>query len=69
MTKIFVILVIAAIIESIGVAFLSAGLKEINGAKQITVSEITRVIKVERRMGKSFLASRWRPCFSDACFT
>ncbi len=44
MTKIFIVLIVAAIIESIGIAVLSAGLKEINGAKQITVSEITRVI-------------------------
>jgi len=45
MTKIILILVIAAIIESIGVAYLSSGLKEVGGAREISVSEIARVIK------------------------
>jgi drug/metabolite transporter (DMT)-like permease len=45
MTKILTILVIAAIIESIGVALLARGLKEIHGATEITVSDICRVIK------------------------
>lgn len=44
MTKIIVILIVAAIVESIGVAFLSSGLKEIRGAQQITVRELSRVI-------------------------
>ncbi|HEX3718753.1 MAG TPA: EamA family transporter [Verrucomicrobiae bacterium] len=45
MTKIITILIIAAIIESIGVALLARGLKEVKGAKEITVSEIARVLK------------------------
>ena len=45
MAKLFIILIVAAIIESVGVAFLSGGLKEIHGASSITVSEILRVIK------------------------
>ncbi len=45
MAKLFVVLLVAAIFESVGVAFLSGGLKEINGATQISVSEIARVIK------------------------
>ncbi|HEX4119935.1 MAG TPA: hypothetical protein VH619_04845 [Verrucomicrobiae bacterium] len=45
MTKIIIILIIAAIIESIGVTLLGRGLKEIKGAKEITVSEIVRVVK------------------------
>ena len=45
MAKIFIILVIAAIVESIGVAFLSGGLKEIQGVREVTVSEVLRVAK------------------------
>ncbi len=45
MAKLFIILIVAAIIESVGVAFLSGGLKEVHGASSITVSEILRVIK------------------------
>jgi len=40
MARIILILVIAAIVESIGVAFLSGGLKEINGVKEVTASEM-----------------------------
>jgi len=45
MAKILIILVIAAIIESVGITYLAGGLKEIHGAKEITVSEIARVLK------------------------
>ena len=45
MAKIFLILVIAAIVESIGVAFLSGGLKEIEGVKHVTAREVLRVAK------------------------
>jgi len=44
MVKIFVILIVAAIIESIGVAFLAGGLKELHGIKTISAGEIARVI-------------------------
>jgi uncharacterized membrane protein len=46
MTKILVVLIVAAIIESVGVAFLSGGLKEIGGAREISAVEIARVVKV-----------------------
>ena len=52
MTKIILILIVAAIIESIGVAFLSGGFKEVGGAREITVSEIARVIKNGATNGK-----------------
>jgi hypothetical protein len=45
MTKFILILVVAAIIESIGVALLSWGLKDVQGVREITVSEIVRVAK------------------------
>jgi drug/metabolite transporter (DMT)-like permease len=45
MTKIFIVLIIAAIIESIGVALLSGGLKQIGSAREISPVEIARVIK------------------------
>jgi len=44
MLKIFIILVVAAIIESIGVVFLSAGLRELNGMKHVSFGELGRVI-------------------------
>lgn len=45
MTKLVIILVAAAIIESIGVALLGWGLKDIQGVREVSVSEIVRVIK------------------------
>jgi drug/metabolite transporter (DMT)-like permease len=45
MAKILLILIVASIVESIGIAFLSGGLKEIHGATEISASEIVRVIK------------------------
>jgi drug/metabolite transporter (DMT)-like permease len=45
MTKFVVVLVAAAIIESIGVALLSWGLKDVQGVRKINVSEIVRVVK------------------------
>jgi uncharacterized membrane protein len=44
MTKIIVILIVAAIIESVGIAILKGGLNEVSGAKEITAGEIVRVI-------------------------
>lgn len=52
MTKIIVILIIAAVIESVGIAFLGGGLKEISGAREITPGEIARVIKSGATNGK-----------------
>jgi drug/metabolite transporter (DMT)-like permease len=45
MAKILFILIVAAIIESVGVAVLAKGLKQVHGAHQITASEICRVVK------------------------
>jgi drug/metabolite transporter (DMT)-like permease len=45
MAKIILILVVAAIIESVGVVYLSGGLKEVQGVREITVSEIMRVAR------------------------
>ncbi len=45
MAKLFLILIVAAVIESIGVALLSWGLKDVQGVREITVSEIARVAK------------------------
>ena len=44
MTKIIVILIVASIIESIGIAVLKGGLNEVRGATAITPREIGRVI-------------------------
>jgi drug/metabolite transporter (DMT)-like permease len=55
MAKIFLILVIAAVVESIGVAFLSGGLKEIAGVKEVTAGEMLRVAKSGVSNGKILL--------------
>ena len=44
MVKIFTILIVAAIIESVGVAFLAGGLKELHGIKTVSFGEIGRII-------------------------
>lgn len=50
--KLFTILIIAAIIESVGVAFLAGGLKELSGIKAINISEIGRMIVEVATNGK-----------------
>jgi drug/metabolite transporter (DMT)-like permease len=45
MARFAIILVVAAIVESIGVALLSWGLKDLQGVRQVSVSEIVRVAK------------------------
>lgn len=44
MFKLFTILIVAAIIESVGVAFLAGGLKELSGFKTISIPEIGRIL-------------------------
>jgi drug/metabolite transporter (DMT)-like permease len=59
MAKIFVILIIASIIESIGIAILSGGLKDLNksgvASDKITVSSIAHLIKAGVTNGKILL--------------
>ena len=45
MTKIIIILIVAAVIESVGVILLTRGLKDVQGWREHTVSEIVRVAK------------------------
>ena len=45
MTKVLLILIIALILEAVGVVFLSAGLKEIGEVKSINVPEIGRLVR------------------------
>jgi drug/metabolite transporter (DMT)-like permease len=52
MTKIIIILVVAAVIESVGIAILKGGLNEIGGATEITAGEIARLIKTGATNGK-----------------
>ena len=52
MAKIIVILLVAAIIESVGVAYLKWGLDDIHGVREITISEITRVARSGVTNGK-----------------
>jgi uncharacterized membrane protein len=44
MAKILLILIVASIIETVGVTYLAKGLKEIHGAEAISANEIIRVI-------------------------
>jgi uncharacterized membrane protein len=44
-TKVILILLVALVLEAVGVVFLSAGLKEIGEVKSITVTEIGRAVK------------------------
>ena len=44
MTKLVVILMAGLILEAIGVVFLSAGLKDVDGIKAINTAEIARVV-------------------------
>jgi drug/metabolite transporter (DMT)-like permease len=66
MAKIILILVIAAMVESVGVAFLSGGLKEVQGVKEITVSEILRVAKSGMTNGKILLGVALEAAFFGA---
>jgi drug/metabolite transporter (DMT)-like permease len=66
MLKIFIILVAAAIIESVGVAFLSGGLKEINGATEISASELIRVVRDGATNGKILLGIALEAVFFGA---
>ena len=52
MAKFVIVLVVAAIIESVGVIILTRGLKEVQGVKEITVSEIARVARSVISNGK-----------------
>jgi len=45
MAKFVVVLLVAALIESVGVALLKWGLDDLQGVREITVSEIVRVVK------------------------
>ena len=66
MLKIFAILIVAALIESVGVAFLSGGLKEIGGAHEITAAEIFRVVKAGATNGKMILGIALEAVFFGA---
>ena len=44
MTKILIILILALVVEAVGVVFLSKGLKQIGEAQTISVREISRII-------------------------
>src|SRR5580658_1085575 len=52
MARILLVLVVAAIIESAGIIVLTKGLQELQGVRQITVSEIARVARSVLTNGK-----------------
>ena len=45
MTKVLLILLVALVLEAMGVVFLSAGLKEIGEMKSVSTAEVGRIIK------------------------
>jgi uncharacterized membrane protein len=63
MVKILILVVIAAIIEATGVVILSKGLKQIQGAREITVSEVARVIKDGCTNGRVLLGTALEAVF------
>ena len=69
MTKIIVVLIVAAVIESVGVAFLGGGLKEINGPGRSAPAKLPGSSKAARPMARFLPASGWKLCFLAACFT
>jgi len=45
MTKVLIVLLIALVLEAVGVVFLSRGLKQIGEAEKLTATEVARVIR------------------------
>lgn len=67
MTKILLILIVAAIIESIGIAILSGGLKEIHASDgNLPPGQIARVIKDGACNGKILLGTALEALFYGA---
>lgn len=44
MAKVIIILLIALVVEAVGVVFLSAGIKQLGGLKEVTTAEISRLL-------------------------
>ncbi|HZM06370.1 MAG TPA: EamA family transporter [Candidatus Saccharimonadales bacterium] len=66
MAKILIILIVAVVVESIGVAFLSGGLKEINSPSKISVGQIASLIKAGATNGKILLGVALEAAFFGA---
>jgi uncharacterized membrane protein len=45
MTKVLIVLLIALVLEAVGVVFLSRGLKQIGEVKKLTATEVSRVVR------------------------
>jgi drug/metabolite transporter (DMT)-like permease len=45
MTKVLIVLLIALVLEAIGVVFLSRGLKQIGDVEKVTLTEVARVVR------------------------
>ena len=45
MTKVLIVLLIALVLEAVGVVFLSRGLKQIGEVEKLTATEVARVIR------------------------
>jgi drug/metabolite transporter (DMT)-like permease len=55
MTKVILILIVALVLEAVGVVFLSAGLKEMGEMKAVSATEIGRLVKRGVTNGKLLL--------------
>jgi uncharacterized membrane protein len=66
MAKIFIILIIAAIVESIGIAILSGGLKELNASPEISIRNIGGLIKAGATNGKILIGIALEAAFFGA---
>jgi drug/metabolite transporter (DMT)-like permease len=66
MAKIFLILIVASIVESVGIAFLSGGLKEIHHPTEITPGTVVRVIGEGATNGKVLLGIALEAAFFGA---
>ncbi|HEY3862584.1 MAG TPA: EamA family transporter [Verrucomicrobiae bacterium] len=66
MAKILVIVLIAAVIESIGVVMLARGLKEVEGIRKVSVSEVARLVWSVVSNGKVLLGTALEAIFYGA---
>jgi uncharacterized membrane protein len=66
MTKVLVVLIVALIVEAVGVVFLSKGLKQIGEAQSITAREVGRIIAKGATNGSILLGVALEAAFFGA---
>jgi len=63
MPKFILILLMSLMVEAVGVVYLSSGLKKLDGIKQVSVSEIVRVVKSVATNGRILLGVLFEAMF------